>query len=339
MPAKNNMTMEAFAQLCGLSRPTVSRYFNDPDAVRAKTRKVIKDAIEEHNYTPNFLASGLIRGQMRAIGIIIPSLIDPFYSALVNEIERAAEGSGYLTVLQSSHNDPKRERRAVSRLLSLDVAGIAIAPLGYRSDAEIILAARERVPLVVMDSRLQADVPYIGTNNAQSVSLMVDYLCNSGPPPALFTMPPMNVTVVERQAAYCARMTELGHQPHILNPNDAHIQDDYEAYGYQRFLSLPPEDLADVTSILCPNDRVALGVIAAAQKRGFTVGKGTGALRIAGHDGQHFGAYTSPALTTVEQNIEKLGETVATALLNGPSHSAFDQDILFDGHFAPRESA
>jgi DNA-binding LacI/PurR family transcriptional regulator len=339
MPAKNNMTMEAFARLCGLSRPTVSRYFNDPDAVRSKTQKIIKDAIEQYNYTPNVAASSLIRGQMRAIGIIIPSLIDPFYSALVNAIERATEGSGYLTVLQSSHNDPKRERRAISRLLSLDVAGIAIAPLGYRSDANIILAAREQVPLVIMDSRLQADVPYIGTRNAQSIAIMVDYLCASGPPPALFTMPPMNVTVVERQAAYCARMVALGHAPTILNPDDAPIQGDYETYGYQRFLALAPHVLEGVKSILCPNDRVALGVIAAAQKRGFAVGKEAGALRIAGHDGQHFGAFTSPALTTVEQDIEKLGETVAAALLKGPSHKAFHQDILFDGHFTPRDSA
>lgn len=340
MPAKTNLTMEQFARLCGLSRPTLSRYFNDPESVRAKTQKIIREGIEKHNYTPNFLASSLIRGQMKAIGIVIPSLIDPFYSELVNAIELAAEESGYLTVLQSSHNDPRRERRAISRLLSLDVAGIAIAPLGYNSDADIIMSAREQVPIVIMDSRLQPDVPYIGTNNVQSVGLMVDYLCRCGPPPALFTMPAMNINVVERREAYCNRMQTLGHEPVILNPDDARIEDDYENYGYQRFLSLGPDRLEGIHSILCPNDRVALGVIAAATKLGLSVGKGPeDDLRIAGHDGQHFGAYTQPQLTTVEQDITGMGETVAAALLEGVTHPAFSNDFLLDGRFVGRDSA
>jgi DNA-binding LacI/PurR family transcriptional regulator len=340
MPTPSNLTMEEFARLCGLSRPTLSRYFNDPDSVRAKTQEIIKEAIEKHNYTPNFLASSLIRGQMKALGIVIPSLIDPFYSALVNAIEFAAEESGYLTVLQSSHNDPRRERRAISRLLSLDVAGIAIAPLGYSSDTDVITSARERVPLVIMDSRLQPDIPYVGTNNEQSVSLMVDYLCRSGPPPALFTMPKMNINVVERQQAYCNRMEVLGHDPIILNPDDARIEDDYEKYGYQKFLSLGPKKLEGVRSILCPNDRVALGIIAAASKLGLKVGKGANDdLRIAGHDGQHFGAYTQPQLTTIEQDIRGMGETIAAALLEGTTHAAFSEDILLDGRFVGRDSA
>lgn len=340
MPSQSNMTMEEFARLCGLSRPTLSRYFNDPDSVRAKTQEIIKEAIEKHNYTPNFLASGLIRGQMKALGIVIPTLIDPFYSALVNAIELAAEESGYLTVLQSSHNDPRRERRAISRLMSLDVAGIAIAPLGYRSDTNVILSARERVPLVIMDSRLQSDTPYIGTNNDQSVALMVDYLCRSGPPPALFTMPPMNINVVERQEAYFNRMVALGHAPVILNPDDARIEGDYEKYGYEKFLTLGPKRLEGVRSILCPNDRVAFGIIAAAGKLGLSVGKGEkDDLQIAGHDGQHFGAYTQPELTTVEQDTKAMGEIVAAALLEGTTHPAFSKDILLDGRFVGRDSA
>ena len=44
--------MEEFASVSGLSRPTVSKYFNDPDSVRASTRARIEQALEEYDYTP-----------------------------------------------------------------------------------------------------------------------------------------------------------------------------------------------------------------------------------------------------------------------------------------------
>ena len=340
MNQKKNMTMAEFARSIGLSRPTMSRYFSDPSSVRAKTRKTIEAALDEHNFSPNFLAAGLTRGHIRAFGIIVPSIIDSFYSELVSTIEQLAEDHGFLTVLQSSHNDALRERRAVSRLMSMDVAGIAIAPLGYSSDVKAIMEARKRMPVVIVDSRLKPGVPYIGTDNAQSVSLMVDYLCRCGPPPALFTMPPINVNVVERRDAYCARMKALGHKPNILNPDDGSIGDNYERYGYERFMTLGPDRLKGVASILCPNDRVALGVMAAARLLDLSVGKGPGdALRVAGHDGQHFGRFTSPSLTTVAQDIRGMGEHTVAALLEGENHTAFRKDILLNASFVDRSSA
>lgn len=141
----------------------------------------------------------------RAIGTIVPSIIDAFFRELVSTIELFAEGRGYLVVLRCSHNDAMMERRALARLMSMDVAGIA--------------------------------------------------------PPALFTMPAVNANVIERRDAYRERMTELGYEPRILNPEDEFIGDDYE-----RFLTLPPERLAGVSSILRPNDRVTFGLLAAAKR-------------------------------------------------------------------------
>src|SRR5262249_41602853 len=250
-------------RLVGLSRPTVSRYFNDHSSVRRSTRKIIEDGIERYAYNPSFLASSLTRGGARAIGGIVPSIVDPFFSELVSIIEIQAEKSGFLTVLQSSHNDPLIERKALSRLLSLDVAGIAMAPLGFTSDMAAIERASAQVPIAFMDSPLAAGIPFIGTNNRHSVSMMVDYLCRSGTPPALFTMPPVNANVVERRDAYLARMAELGHPVKILNPDRGPIGDDYERYGFDRFLTLDPDIMAGVTTVLCPNDRVAFGLMAA----------------------------------------------------------------------------
>jgi DNA-binding LacI/PurR family transcriptional regulator len=334
-------TMQDFARRIGLSRPTVSRFFADPDSVRPRTRKLIEEGIRHYGYSPNFFASNLTRGSPRAIGIIVPSIIDPFYGELVSTIELYAEDRGYLTVLQCSHNDSALERRALLRLLSMDVAGIAMAPLGFRSDTAAVEQAMKQVPILFMDSRLRDGVPYVGTNNRTSMALMVDYLCRSGSPPALFTMPAVNANIRERCEAYCDRMRELGHEPRILNPEDGPVGDDYERYGFERFLSLPSERLAGVDTIVCSNDRIAFGVLAAAKRLGLSVGAGPGNdLRIGSYDGQRFGAFASPSLTTSAQNIRGIGELAAKTLIDLENGGELPQeDILLDGTLIFRDSA
>ncbi len=334
-------TMEEFARLIGLSRPTVSRYFADPNSVRASTRSVIEKGLREYGYSPNFFASNLTRKSAHAIGIVVPSIIDPFFGELVSIIELEAEACGYLTVLQCSHNDPDMEYRALARLIAMDVASIAMAPLGFPSDVSAIEKVMQSTPIIFMDSRLKKGVPYVGTNNQQSIGLMVDYLCRSGTPPALFTMPAVNANVLERRQAYVERMQELGHEPRILNPEDLPIDDDYERYGYERFLSLPPERLRDVTTILCPNDRVAFGLLAAAKRIGLRVGTGPDAnMRVASHDGQRFGAFAAPSLTTSAQNIQDIGKTVVKTLVGLADGGSLPADnILFESHLVFRDSA
>ena len=79
-------TMEEFSAVTGLSRPTVSKYFNDPASVRPATRERIEKAIEQLDYQPNLFAVNFNRRRPKAIGMIVPSLIDPFYAALVEQV-------------------------------------------------------------------------------------------------------------------------------------------------------------------------------------------------------------------------------------------------------------
>jgi DNA-binding LacI/PurR family transcriptional regulator len=68
---------------------------------------------------------------------------------------------------------------------------------------------------------------------------------------------------------------------------------------------------------LCANDRLAIGVLAAAYARGVRVGIEPGCdLRVAGHDDHPLSRYTCPALTTVAQSYEALAERSVETLLD-----------------------
>jgi DNA-binding LacI/PurR family transcriptional regulator len=79
--------MEEFSLASGISRPTISRYFHDPDSVRNTTRTKIERALAEFDYHPNMFAMNLNRRNPRNIGVIVPHLVDPFFAELVRHIE------------------------------------------------------------------------------------------------------------------------------------------------------------------------------------------------------------------------------------------------------------
>lgn len=206
-----------------------------------------------------------------------------------------------------------------------------MSPLGSATDVPSVERAQATTRMVFVDSRLSKDTPYIGTDNKQSMSKIVRYLCETGTPPVLMAMPEVNFNIVERQLHYREQMTECGHNPIILNPNlpdDTRSISIFEQYGMEQFMAVPDGNLPCGSTILCLNDRVAFGVLSAAAKRGLKVGKSPDSdLRVAGHDNQFFSEFTAPTLTTVGQDTQKIGLLGAQALLD-PDNNA---DLLNNG--------
>jgi DNA-binding LacI/PurR family transcriptional regulator len=66
--------------------------------------------------------------------------------------------------------------------------------------------------------------------------------------------------------------------------------------------------------LVCAHDRVAFGVIAAISETGASIGIGRD-YRVAGHDNQRFSAYTSPPLTTVAQDVERMSRVAFELLI------------------------
>jgi LacI family transcriptional regulator, repressor for deo operon, udp, cdd, tsx, nupC, and nupG len=127
----------------------------------------------------NLFAVNFNRRNPKTVGIIVPSLLDPFYAALVQRIEFQASAAGYWTVIQSSQGDPDREAEAVATLVSTKSAGAIVAPLGEASRKDLYRQMEKAMPIVFLDARVDADEAFVGTDNLSSMSLMVDYLLRS----------------------------------------------------------------------------------------------------------------------------------------------------------------
>lgn len=311
-PVQRVKTMEEFSALSGISRPTLSRFFNDPESVRPSSRAKIELAMTRFGYRPNLFAVNFNRRNPKTLGILVPSLTDPFYAGIVQCLERQALNAGYWTVIQNSQGSPDWEAEAVATLISLKVAGAIVIPLGFASRKALYRDAAQAMPLVFADTRGDAESAFVGTDNMQSMRLMVDYLLRSGSPPRYFDMPEVNQNAVERRQAYQAAMETHGCEPRIHRIRSKSW--DFERLAFDAASgSLTPADAGE--TILCANDRIAFGVMAAASQKGIPIGRTSG-LRVGGHDDHPLSRYACPSLTTVAQDGELLAARSLGVLLD-----------------------
>ncbi|UWR25235.1 LacI family transcriptional regulator [Sulfitobacter sp. S223] len=335
--------MEDFASVSGVSRPTISKYFNDPASVRRSIREKIDAALQEYDYRPNIYAVNQNRRQTKNIGLVVPNLTDPFFAGIARTIEGLIVKAGYNPLLLSSHGGPEQEIANLESLRAIKPAAVLLAPLGRASRLEQVEEFAHGVPTVLFDANLEGiGKAFFGSDNAQSVDLIVDYLCRSGEPPAFFEMKtPVNPNAYKRRKAYIAAMTRLGHAPHLVQVGGEGWN--FEEIGFVEGGRLLDRKELKTNTVLCSNDRLAIGFLSAAFERGVKVGLLPDAeLRIAGHDDHPFSRFTCPSLTTVSQNYDAIAErSVETVLSLIDSEDRIDQreETLFEGRLVMRNSA
>ena len=333
--------MEEFAVLSGLSRPTVSKYFNDPDSVRPSTRKRIEKALEQYDYKPNIFAVNQNRKLTKNIGIVVPYLADPFFAEIARVIERRCIDAGFSPILFSSHGEPAYEIDILESLRSLKPAGVLLAPLGRASDRSVIEKFCNDVPTVLFDSEIKdVGVAFVGSDNPQFVALIGEYLCRTGEPPCFFEMKyPTNPNANKRRTAYIRSMEALGHEPRI-------IQVDGEGWGFEEIgrregVKALEAKLFATNTVLCSNDRLAIGFLTACYEKGLRVGRDAHcAIRVAGMDDHPFSRFTCPPLTTIAQDYDAVsGQAIEILFHVIEGEKVAQTQKLFEGKLVMRASA
>lgn len=335
--------MEDFAAVSGISRPTVSKYFNDPQSVRPSTKAKIEAALAKFDYRPNIYAVNQNRRTTKNIGLVVPNLTDPFFAAIARTMEGLIVKAGYNPLLLSSHGGPEQEIANLESLRAIKPAGVLLAPLGRASHHASVAEFSKEIPTVLFDANLEdVGAAFFGSDNTQSMDIMVDYLCRSGEPPTFFEMKdPINPNALRRHTAYSEAMKRLGQTPKFLRISGTGW--DFEQIGFVEGRRIIKEGKLPTRTVLCSNDRLAIGLLSAAFECGLKVGLGDDCdLRIAGHDDHPFARYTCPSLTTISQDYGAIGrrgvETIL-ALAEGRMSTAEREVTLFEGRLVMRGSA
>lgn len=137
----------------GVSRSTISRYLNGKK-VTEENRIKIEQAIAELSYRRNPMASGLKSSKTYTVGMVLPSISDPFFPKLVVGFQKYMREHGYQTIFNSSDHDPELEVRQVEILANKRVDGLVVASV-HKEGAHIKKCLRSGLPVILLDRLIE----------------------------------------------------------------------------------------------------------------------------------------------------------------------------------------
>ena len=343
MAVKKIRTMEEFAEVSGISRPTLSKYFQDPDSVRTSTRKRVESALEVYDYRPNIYAINQNRKLTKNVGIVVPYLADPFFAEIARRLEQRCIDAGFWPMIFSAHGQQNLENDILDSLRGLRPAGVLLAPLGRASDKKAVEKFCKEVPTVLFDSNLDGmGQAFVGSDNASFVAQTVEYLTRTGEPPIFFEMKtPANPNANKRRLAYIDMMERLNFEPKVVQVEGEGWA--FEDIGRQGALKLFSEDALPGRTVLCSNDRLAIGFLSACYELGKRGGRDDNCvLRVASNDDHPFSKFTCPSLTTAAHDYDNVaGRSVDTLseLVESGGKLPKRNETLFPARLILRESA
>jgi LacI family transcriptional regulator len=251
------------AVAAGVSLRTASRVLNDDPKVAVDTRARVQNAMLELSYTPDSMARSLRAGTDTAVGMVVESVADPFFSAMVAAVERAAPNSGNSVLVASTHGDAARERDVVGQMLSRRISGMLLTPTA--GDHAWL---RTNTPLVLVDRAapgLEADV--VGIDDEAAAADAVNHLVAHGHRRIAYVSDhPLVPTSRARLAGYRRALAAHGLEPHPELVR-ADCPDPVAAAAATRDLLA---GTVSPTALLSAATRCSLGVVPTLHARGRT---------------------------------------------------------------------
>ncbi|UTI87921.1 LacI family transcriptional regulator [Mammaliicoccus sciuri] len=168
--------LDDVAKLANVSKTTVSRVLNKRGYLSQETIDKVYDAMAKLNYQPNTVARQLYNKKTQIIGLIFPTVTNPFFGELVEELEKKLYLQGYKVIIGNSMNDPEKETNYLNQLLSNQVDGLIVGT--HNQDIEQY--KNDNLPIVAIDQIMNEDIPIIESDNYLGGQLATERLINKG---------------------------------------------------------------------------------------------------------------------------------------------------------------
>lgn len=289
------------AKHAGVSVATVSRYINRKGYVSKEAKEVIEQSIAVLKYKPNLVARSLSKKQAKFIGLIVPDIMNPFFPELARAVEDVSLTYGYTVVLCNSDRNTEKEIHYIETLKQKYVAGFIVTT--NHLDAQHY--TNLELPVVALDRTIHASIPTVSSNNKEGSYLGTTHLIEQGCRHILCLRGPKGVGPADdRLAGFLEAVEGKEIQVHVIDCPFEYNQ--AEQISKQTLLTYPSID-----GIFASSDLSAAGALKAAHSLGIDV---PGELQIVGFDGISLGEMMTPGLTTVAQDIYKMG-AIATRVL------------------------
>ncbi|AQQ15723.1 HTH-type transcriptional repressor CytR [Corynebacterium glaucum] len=290
-------TLRDVAEQAGVSVSTASRALSGFPAISTTTRDRVEKAARELNYLPNLQARGLRNSNSAAIGLTVPSLVNPYFAEMATAIQQAAERDGYSTVTASTHEDATQFDAALRVFQSQQLSGFIIVPAAESADA--IEELKQNGHLIVqVDRRLQGlDLPSVVSDPEVSIHEAVGLLYENGHRRIGYLAEPSSTsTGVQRLACFESAVANHPDLEPVIYRGGYRREE-----GHAGTMTLLRDQ---VTAVIAGDSMMTTGALEACYEMGMQPGVD---LALIGFDDQPAFRIQPAPLTVIDQNVTELG--------------------------------
>lgn len=170
------------ALLAGVSPTTAKRALKEPGKLHPETLRRVQDAIASLHYEPDLRAGALRGGQSRTVGLVIGSIVEPFFAELARTLARALRRGGYSLLISENEYQSQTELEELKLLYGQRIEALILRPGYGQHSLEYLERLHSRGVYIVQVDYVLPDAPYdsVQLDNAGAMREGVRYLAGLG---------------------------------------------------------------------------------------------------------------------------------------------------------------
>ena len=304
-------TLSTMAERLGYSATTISRvlsgkaekYRISPDTVNA----VLREA-RRCNYSPSVAAQSLRTRRSNTIGLLLPSVANPYFADMASVIITELNSAGYTTIVVDTMESEQRLSESARSLISRQVDGILAVPCGATGmDLELLSA---QIPVVLIDRYYEdTSLPYVTTNNYQGGLDATRHLLSRGHTRiSCIQGVQSSMPNKERVRGYVKAMEDEGLAQDIdIIGNEFSVQNGYLETKLLMSRAQRP------TAIFALSNTIMLGALKAIREAGLRIPEDVALISF---DNNLYMDYMTPSITRISQPVEDMAKLAVKILLD-----------------------
>lgn len=304
-------TLSTMAERLGYSATTISRvlsgkaekYRISPDTVNA----VLREA-RRCNYSPSVAAQSLRTRRSNTIGLLLPSVANPYFADMASVIITELNSAGYTTIVVDTMESEQRLSESARSLISRQVDGILAVPCGEKGmDLEMLSA---QIPVVLIDRYYEdTSLPYVTTNNYQGGLDATRHLLSRGHTRiSCIQGVQSSMPNKERVRGYMKAMKDEGLAQEIdIIGNEFSVQNGYLETKLLMSRAQRP------TAIFALSNTIMLGALKAIREAGLRIPEDVALISF---DNNLYMDYMTPSITRISQPVEDMAKLAVKILLD-----------------------
>ena len=325
-------TARDVARLANRSVATVSLIVNGKSTgrVNPETEERVWEAVRLLDYRVNSTASALARGIPNTVAMVCPDPTNPFF-ALVLDGVMSGLGEDLMLNLATPNGGEDYSPLTVERVMAGDIAGLILASPGKMLLGDLVPTC----PIIVLDADGQhSDFVTINLDIASAARDLAAHLVSLGHRRvAYFGLERDKETLLHRRdelrSGLVARGADLVVPDIMVKRLSVEVAHDAVVTKWDLLTT------ADVTAVVCGDDLLAYGFIAAANERNISM---PGDISIASFNNLAYSAIMSPSLTSVDLSAREVGVRAISALRSLLENKKVPASTMVPSRLVVRES-